>query len=79
MRIHYLLLLALLCPSINAAAQSRPSPPLQIYAGYSWLSNSFNGVPDSRQALNGWNAGLAFPDWHHLRFKLDYSMFRGIN
>jgi len=79
MRISSLLVLALLCPAIDAAAQSRPSPPYQVYAGYTWLANSFNGVPGSRQALNGWNAGVAFPDWHHLRFKLDYSMFRGIN
>jgi Lipid A 3-O-deacylase (PagL) len=79
MRIHYLLLLALFCPSIDARAQSVSSPPLQIYGGYSWLSNSFNGVPGSRQALNGWNASGAFPQWHHLRFKLDYSMYRGNN
>ena len=51
----------------------------QLYAGYSWLSNSFNGTPGSRQPLNGWNAGAAFQDWHHVRFKLDYSMFTGEN
>src|ERR1700722_16786130 len=27
-------------------------PPYEIFAGYSLLSNSFNGVPGSRQALN---------------------------
>ena len=79
MRIHYLLLLALFCPFIDAAAPPQSSAPFQIYGGYSWLSNSFNGVPGSRQALNGWNAGVAFPQWHHLRFKLDYSMYRGNN
>ena len=79
MRIHHLLLVSVLFPSTNAAAQSQPSPPLQVYAGYSWLSNSFNGTRGARQALNGWNGGAAFRDWHHLRFKLDYSMFRGVN
>jgi len=79
MRTHYFLLLAFICPSINAAAPGTPHPPFQIYAGYSWLSNSFNGVSGSQQPLNGMNAGLAFPQWHHLRIKLDYSMFRGNN
>jgi hypothetical protein len=78
MRIHYLLLLALGC-SASAVAQTETSPPFQIYGEYSWLSNSFNGVSGARQPLNGWNAGAAFPQWHHLRFKLDYSMYRGIN
>lgn len=79
MRIQSLLLLVLFCSSAGAVAQPQPSPPLQVYGGYSWLSNSFNGVPGSRQPLNGWNAGVAFPRWYHLRFKLDYSMYRGTN
>lgn len=82
MRIQYLLLLALLCSSAGANAQtdlSPQSPPLRINGGYSWLSNSFNGVPGSHHALSGWEAGAAFPQWHHLRFKLDYSMYRGTN
>ena len=79
MRIQTLLLLALLCSSAPAIAQTQPPPPLQVYGGYSWLSNSFNGVPSHHHALNGWNAGAAFPQWHHLRFRLDYSMYRGVN
>jgi len=79
MRTQSLLLLALFSASAGGVAQTRPSPPLQVYAGYSWLSNSFNGVPGARQPLNGWNAGVAFQQWHHLRFKLDYSMYRGTN
>jgi hypothetical protein len=67
-------ILALFC-SAGAVAQTETSPPFQIYGGYSWLSNSFNGVPGSRQPLNDWNAGAAFPQWHHLRFKIDYSMY----
>ena len=79
MRIYSLLLLALFWPSLHAAAQTESSPPIQIYGEYSWLSNSFNGVPGSRQGLNGWNAGIAFEPWHHLRFRFDYSMYRGMN
>jgi hypothetical protein len=79
MRTRHFVLLALLCPSVDAATQAAHSPPLQIYGGYSWLSNSFNGVPGSRQALNGGNGGIAFQPWHHLRFKFDYSMYRGNN
>lgn len=79
MRIRHLLLLALSSLSAVANAQTRPSPPLQVYGGYSWLSNSFNGVPGYRQPLSGWNAGVGFAPWHHLRIKLDYSMYRGIN
>ena len=75
----FLLLVALLGTVSGAAAQRESPPPLQIYAGYSWLSNSFNGVPGSQSALNGWNTGLAFQPWHHLRFRLDYSMYRGTN
>ncbi|HLY41348.1 MAG TPA: acyloxyacyl hydrolase [Terracidiphilus sp.] len=79
MRKYYLLLLAFTCYSIHAAEPARQPPPFQIYAGYSWLSNSFNGVPGFHQPLNGMNAGIAFPEWRHLRIKLDYSMYRGNN
>ena len=74
-----IVIVALLCSSAVAAAQEPSSPSIQIYGGYSWLSNSFNGVPGSQKALNGWNAGVVFPPWRHLRFKIDYSMYRGTN
>jgi opacity protein-like surface antigen len=70
---------ALLCLSAVAAAQEVTAPPMQVYGGYSRLSNSFNGVSGSQNALNGWNAGLAAQPWHHLRFKLDFSGYRGTN
>ena len=54
-------------------------PPIQIYVGYSGLSNSFNGAPGFHEPLNGVYAGVAFPEWHHLRIKLDYSLYRGNN
>ncbi|MGD0735140.1 MAG: acyloxyacyl hydrolase [Terracidiphilus sp.] len=66
-------------PPSAPAPQSNSAPPYQLYGGYSWLSNSLNGTPGSSHPLNGWNAGIAFAQWHHLRFKLDYSMFRGTN
>jgi hypothetical protein len=79
LRVQRFVIVAFLGLSVVAAAQQRSAPPLQIYGGYSWLSNSFNGVPGSQSALNGWNAGAAFQPWHHLRFKVDFSMFRGMN
>ena len=79
MRLRCLILLALFCPSAFLAAQPEPYSIAQIYVGYSYLSNSFNGVPGSRQPLNGWDAAIAFPGWRHLHFKLDYSMYRGNN
>ncbi|MGC2160801.1 MAG: hypothetical protein WA634_02725, partial [Silvibacterium sp.] len=79
MRILCLMLLAAFCPPIVGAAQPESPAPIQVYGGYSWLSNSFNGVPGSHHALSGWNAGIAFQQWHHLRFKFDYSMYRGTN
>jgi hypothetical protein len=63
----------------DAAATGNSSPPFQIYGGYSWLSNSFNGVKGPAQPLNGMNAGIAFPEWRHLRIQLDYSLYRGSN
>ncbi len=56
-------------------AQSR----YQLFAGYSWLSNSLNGVPGSHQPLNGWDFSFAFPAWHGLRFKVDTTGYRGTN
>ena len=72
-------LIALLCLSCALYAQKEDSARYQIYGGYSFLSNSFNGVPGSRQPLNGWDAALAFPAWHNLRFKIDVSGYRGTN
>jgi len=79
MRLSYLILVSIFCASACAAAQPEPYFPAQVYVGYSLLSNSFNGVPGSHQPLNGWDAAIAFPDWRHLHFKLDYSMYRGNN
>ena len=73
------LLIALLCLSPVLHAQSGAPARYQIYGGYSFLSNSLNGVPGSHQPLNGWDAAVAFPSWHSLRFKIDTSAYRGTN
>jgi hypothetical protein len=84
MRLHLFPLAVLFCPLALAgqsaqSVQSAGSPPYEIYAGYSLLSNSFNGIPGSRQALNGEEASLAFPGWHGIRVKVDVTRFSGTN
>jgi hypothetical protein len=74
----FLLLISLTLPG-TLAAQPEASAPFQLSGGYSFLSNSFNGVPGSRQPLQGWDGSVAFPAWHNLRFKIDVSGYRGIN
>jgi hypothetical protein len=59
----------------GCVAQSR----YQLFAGYSLLSNSINGVAGSHQPLNGWDASFAFPPWRGLRFKVDTTAYRGTN
>jgi hypothetical protein len=51
----------------------------QMYGGYSFLSNSLNGVSGSHQSLNGWEFAFAIPPWHDLRFKLNTYSYRGTN
>jgi hypothetical protein len=77
MRSGVLLTLALISCGPALAAQS--APPFQIYGGYTRLSNSFNGIPESQNALNGWDAGVALPAWHGLRAKIDVSRYSGTN
>jgi hypothetical protein len=72
-------LIALMCFSTALCAQQEPPAHYQIYGGYAFLSNSMNGVPGSRQPLNGWDASLGFPSWHNLRFKIDVAGYRGTN
>jgi hypothetical protein len=72
-------LIALLCLSSVLYAQSEAPARYQIYGGYAFLSNSLNGVPGSHQPLNGFDASVAFPSWHNLRFKVDVTAYRGTN
>ena len=76
---HLFSLIALLCLSSALHAQSQAPARYQIYVGYAFLSNSLNGVPGSHQPLNGFDAAVAFPSWHRLRFKVDASAYRGTN
>ena len=77
MRSYVLLNVALISSAAVLAAQS--APPFQIYGGYTLLSNSFNGLPSSQNALNGWDASVALPAWHGLRVKIDVSHYSGTN
>jgi hypothetical protein len=72
-------LIALLCLSSALYAQSEAPARYQIYGGYTFLSNSLDGVTGSHHPLNGWNASVAFPSWHSLRFKIDVAGYRGTN
>jgi hypothetical protein len=72
-------LIALLCLSSALHAQTEAPARYQIYGGYTFLSNSLNGVAGSHQPLNGLDAAVAFPSWHGLRFKIDTSAYRGTN
>ena len=77
----------LVCLPLSLHAQAAPEAQSsavverhQLYGGYSYQSNSFNGVPGHRQSLNGWEASMSFPRlWRGLRFKLDTTQYRGNN
>jgi len=77
MRPRFLALSASFFLPVVLAAQSKESVPFEIYGGYSYFSNTFNGVPGSRRPLDGWDAAVAFPAWHSLRFKIDVSGYSG--
>jgi hypothetical protein len=72
-------LIVLLCSSAALCAQSDHPGRYQLYAGYAYLSNSFNGVSGSHQSLNGWDASIAGPPWRGLRFKIDTFSYNGSN
>ena len=72
-------LIVLLSFSLSLFAQADPPTHYEIYGGYSLLSNSFNGVPGSRQVLNGWDASIGFPPWRNLRFKIESFGYNGNN
>jgi hypothetical protein len=77
MRSSVLLTVALI--SCAPAFAAEPSPPVEIFGGYTRLSNAFNGIPESQNGLNGWDAGVALPAWHGLRVKIDVSGYSGTN
>jgi opacity protein-like surface antigen len=79
MLIRFFALFVLCMAPVGLSAQSDHAASWQIYGGFTSLSNSFNGVPGARQPLLGWQGSVAFPAWHNLRGKLDFSTFRGTN
>ena len=72
-------LVVALCCAARLHSQTEVTAPFQLSGGYSYLSNSFNGIPGARQALEGWDAAAAFPAWHNLRFKMEVSRYTGTN
>ena len=79
MKFRRLSAIALLLASAVLRAQSEAPSRYQLYGGYSFFSNSINAEPGAGQALNGWEASLAFVSWHNLRFKADVASYRGTN
>ncbi|MGD0155948.1 MAG: hypothetical protein ABSB50_07610 [Terracidiphilus sp.] len=73
----------LLCLAAGLHAQtdaaSQAPPRFQLYGGYSFVSNSPNGMAGAHQPMNGWNASFGVPNWHFIRFVIDVSSYRGTN
>ena len=76
-------LLLCLVPGPFALAQTKsptaPAPRNQIFAGYGFFSNSFNGhsTGQSFTPLNGWNAAFATPLTRSLAIKVDAAGYYG--
>jgi hypothetical protein len=79
MQSRLLSLIALLCLSPVLHAQHEAPAHYQIFGGYSYLSNSLNGVTGSHHGLSGWDTSVAFESWHGIRFKIDFPGYRGTN
>ena len=63
----------------QAPAPAAPSYRYQLFGGYSFLSNSFNGHASatSQQPLNGWNVALTVPAWRALGIRVDTAGYYG--
>jgi hypothetical protein len=66
-------------PRSEAEPQAKPEHGYQIYGGYSYLSNTLDGVPGSHHGLSGFDAALATPPWRSVRFRIDFSSYSGNN
>jgi hypothetical protein len=76
---HVLTLAALFLLAPGLKAQSGGSSPYQVFGGFTYLSNSFNGLPGAHQPLTGWDADATLPWFHHLRVAVDFSRLSGTN
>lgn len=76
-RLIYLALIVLFSTAVFAES---PLPErYQVYGGYTYLSNSFNGVPGATQGMNGFDVAGEFPQYHGVRFALDTFRYSGTN
>ena len=73
------LVMLILCLPLWVGEAQTATAPYQLSGGFSALSNSFNGVPGSRQPLLGWEVNAVLAAWHNLRFVLDYANYQGTN
>jgi len=70
-RLSLLLALLSLAAGLHAQTEAPSQKParFQLYGGYTFLSNSFNGLAGAHHPLNGWDSSFVpFPAWHNLRF-----------
>jgi hypothetical protein len=71
--------IALFCLAAALHAQTAAPSRYQLFGGYSFLSNSLNGVSGSHQPMNGAEVAFAIPPWHNLRFKFNGFAYHGTN
>lgn len=77
-RLFYLAVI-IVCLSTAAFAETPPQERYQVYGGYTYLSNSFNGVPGAKQGLSGYDVAGEFPEYRGIRFVLHTIGYRGTN
>jgi len=80
-RLSVILVLLWMAVAVHAQtdAEFQVHSRFQIYGGYAFLSNSFNGLPGARQPLNGWAGSISVPGHHDLHFRFEASGYRGTN
>jgi len=73
-----LYLIMFLWPLISMG-QTQNSARYQLYGGFGYFSNSFNGVPGKQASQLGWDSAIAARIWRNVRFKFDVSGESGQN
>lgn len=64
---------------LMSICQTQNAARYQLYGGFGYFSNSFNGVPGARASQIGWDSAIAARIWHNVRFKFDVSGESGEN